>query len=65
MTAAQIAKGLGHTKIRINYLYSELMASHIFEDCVLQEITIKTKDKDYIVSTYLDGIDFEDTTNHY
>ena len=33
MTAANIAKELGHAKIRINYLLTELLADHIFEDC--------------------------------
>ena len=36
MTAAQIAKGIGHAKIRINYLYCELLAGWIFEECPLE-----------------------------
>ena len=59
MTAAHIAKGLGHSKIRVNYLFSELMSESLFEEDPLPDIAIKKKDKNELIQKYLDGIDFE------
>lgn len=62
MTAAGIARGLGHSKIRINYLYSEILQPHMFERCPLAETCLRKLDKKVVVEKYLDGIDFEDST---
>ena len=64
MTAAHIAKGLGHAKVRVNYLFCELLAPHIFEECPLDQIAMKVKKKEHIVKTYLDNVDFE-VSDHY
>lgn len=60
MTASQIAKGLGMNKIKVNYLFSELLASYLFEYDPLPHAAIRTKDKNKIVATYLDGVEYED-----
>jgi hypothetical protein len=65
MTAAQIAKGLGQSKIRINYLYTEHMANHIFEENPLEDTTIKHMEKKNVVEKYLDGVDFVESTDHF
>ncbi len=45
MTAAQIAKCLGQTKIRINYLFSELLQTRDFDENPLPTIAMNSKDK--------------------
>ena len=59
MTAAAIAKGLELPKIHINYLYSEFMTDSLFEDNPLKKTVLSSREKDYIVEKYLDGVDFE------
>ena len=65
MTAAHIAKGLGHTKIRVNYLFSELMASDLFWEPPLPSSALKTKEKKHLIEKYLDGIEVEDTETFF
>lgn len=50
------------TKFTINYLFSELMGSNLFNECPLGLISIRNMDKEVIVREYLDGIEYEDTT---
>ena len=62
MTAANIAKGMGQEKFKINYLYSELLERHIFPECCpMGGLTMKNFEKDHIVREYLDGIDYDDS----
>ena len=61
MTAANIAKGLGIRKIKINYLYSELLGDNLFETCPMKHTLIRNKDPRDLVEHYLDGVEFEDS----
>ena len=66
MTAASIAKVLGHPKIFVNHKYCEWMEEKFFEKNPLPDIMSRRPDvypKEKIVLEYLQGIDFEDT-NH-
>ncbi|TNV75957.1 hypothetical protein FGO68_gene10477 [Halteria grandinella] len=49
MTAANIVKGMGTGQVQINYLFTELLAPHLFDDCPMGDILLKK----------LDGVDFE------
>ena len=61
MTAANIAKGLGIGKIKVNYLYSELLGDNLFEQCPMKHTLIRNKDPKYLVEHYLEGVEFEDS----
>ena len=65
MTAAQIAKCFGHTKIRINYLFSELLQTRDFDENPLPSIAMSTKDKKELSQRYLDGVEFEDSGQYF
>ncbi len=56
MTAANIAKGLGISKIKVNYLFSELLGDNLFEKCPMNETLIKTHERNHLIENYLDGI---------
>ena len=64
MTASQIAKALGHSKIQINHYFCEWMEKMFFDFNVLPEIMSRRLDlyaKEEIIQNYLDGIEFIDT----
>ena len=63
MTGAGIAKGLGHTKIRINHYFCEWMSQMFFERNHLQDLMSRRPDlypKQELIGKYLSGIDFID-----
>ena len=65
MTAAQIAKALGHTTIKINYVLSEKLGWNNYEKCPMQQLIMKVKERKEVVDKYLEGIDFEESTNYF
>lgn len=65
MTAAQIAKAIGHSKFRINYKYAEFLADWMYDENPIPRLEMKTKNYQHVVSNFLDNIDFEDSTLYY
>lgn len=60
MTAAQIAKAVGHPCVLVNYRYSEVLSKKYFESDPIPTLEINTKSKAEIIATFLDGVHFED-----
>ena len=60
MTAAYICKAMDISTFNINYIYSEKLSSHYFEECPIKSLTISTIAKDKLVEEYLDRVQVED-----
>jgi hypothetical protein len=65
MTAAQIAKELGLSKITINHRLAEWLDESFYDNDPIKPLNLLNKSKDHLVATFLDGIDFEDSRYYF
>ena len=65
MTAANVSKAMDIDKIRVNYIYSELLSRTFFLKNPLPHLEINSKEKEVIKKKFLKGIEFEDKKTNF
>ena len=65
MSAAHISKAIGHDKIEVNYIYSELLSTDYYKKNPFPHIEINSKDRETIKKEFLLGVEFEDQKKNY